>query len=261
MAINSNLNLNLKHSKRSSIALYLYVLQNAGCSEDNRMSMAMRNQQWKPSAIAPSLRKRRFFTAFLSVAALVMASIAPYCAGRHTMSTAEIQTVHLDIPDKGWDPDRPDPTVGWCAEACIQMAMAYYGKQVSQKQANAAGKPSHADLWMDDIDRALDNLGVAYQRWDDSETELSSYIFWIQRQLGMKYPVICGIKIYPDTHPNWFLDHFVVAVGFDREGLILNTNIEGQRRVSYRQLSSFNSGYSFKSTYNHYFGRAITGLR
>lgn len=59
------------------------------------------------------------------------------------------------------------------------------------------------------------------------------------------------------------MDHLVLAVGFDENGLILNTqtDCDGQQNVSYEQLASQNDGYSFESSQNRYFGRAITGLK
>jgi hypothetical protein len=77
------------------------------------------------------------------------------------------------------------------------------------------------------------------------------------------YPVICGTKIYPIEQPRWYVDHFVLAVGFKQSGLILNTQLDGdgQLTVSYGQLASRNEGYAFANSKNRYFGGAITGLR
>ena len=44
--------------------------------------------------------------------------------GSLSFGEEELVDVYLAIPDRAWDPTRPDKNVGWCAEACIQMAMA-----------------------------------------------------------------------------------------------------------------------------------------
>lgn len=172
-------------------------------------------------------------------------------------------SVNLGIPDRAWDQTRPDSSVGWCAEASIQMAMAYYGKEVSQHTINRAGNPDHEDLYVYDIDEALKTLGVSYAEWNESDPDVSHFIVWIIDQVGQGYPVLCGIKIYPDEHPDWYLDHFVIAVGFDHENLLVNTQIDfdGQQRISHLQLSSTNEGYSFANSQKHYFGRSIKGIR
>jgi hypothetical protein len=170
--------------------------------------------------------------------------------------------VLLDIPDRAWDPTRPDLSVGWCAEACIQMALAYYGVDVSQFEINQAGNPDHPDLYAYEIDTALEALAIEYAVWDSENPSLDAFIRWIKAHLLAGHPVLCGVKIYPDEHPDWALDHFVLAVGFNQEGLILNTqlDLDGQVLVPTKQLQSRYPGYSFDSHWHEYFGRAITGI-
>ncbi len=174
----------------------------------------------------------------------------------------ELVGVDLAIPGRVWDPSRPDKSVGWCAEACVQMAMAYYGVEVSQAAINRAGRPDHPDLYLHDIDEALDTLGVCYKAWDESVTDVSDFVAWIKDQLAAGYPVLCGVKIYPDEQPDWSLDHFVLAVGYDQEGLILNTqlDLDGQVVIAYLQLASRKCSYAFENRFHNYHAWAITGL-
>ncbi len=74
--------------------------------------------------------------------------------------------------------------------------------------------------------------------------------------------MLCGVKIYPDEHPDWSLDHFVLAVGYDEEGLVLNTqlDLDGQVVIAYSQLASRGRGYAFENRFRSYYARAITGL-
>jgi hypothetical protein len=185
------------------------------------------------------------------------------CATDQHRYDAAMDPVNLVIPDRQWDPKRPDPSVGWCAETCIQMAIGYYGQEVSQKQINQAGAPRHPDLYAYDIDNALNALGVSFICFDESNSDLSAFIVWIRDNLRCGGPVICGCKLYPDEHPDWNLDHFVLVVGCNAEGLLLNTQLDmgGQLLVPYGRLASNRSRYSFKNRRERFFGRAITGLR
>jgi hypothetical protein len=143
------------------------------------------------------------------------------------------------------------------------MAMAYFGKEVSQKTINEAAGPDIPGINETDVDTALTTLGVTFTSWPDSDQDMDGFIDWIKDELCKGHPVICGTKIYPDEHPDWYVDHLVLAVGFDEDGLILNTqtNCDGQQNISYDQLASQDEGYSFKSNQKQYFGRAITGLK
>ncbi|MFP4415756.1 MAG: C39 family peptidase [Chitinivibrionales bacterium] len=172
----------------------------------------------------------------------------------------ENMIVDLNIKDRDWDPKRPNKRVGWCAEACIQMAMGYYGVEITQKEVNKAGSPRHADLYMDDIDEALKNLSVHFVAWDYNIRNLDEFIVWIKSMLERGYPVISGVKIYPDKYRRWFLDHFVLVVGYSKEGLLINTNIKGQQLISYSQLKSYNRGFAIKNRHDRYYARAIIGL-
>jgi hypothetical protein len=167
--------------------------------------------------------------------------------------------VNLGIADRAWAPGHDD--VGWCGETCIQMAMAYYGREVSQDEINrAAGSPS--DITETDLDIALGALGVSYEAWPDSNGNVNQFIEWIKSQLAAGRPVICGTKIYPDENPDWYVDHFVLAVGYGEGGLLLNTQLDcdGQQWVSYEQLMSWDEGYSFLNDQDRCFGRSITGV-
>jgi len=171
--------------------------------------------------------------------------------------------VNLHIPDVAWDPKKADLEAGWCGEACIQMALAYYGKQVPQDVIHRAGYPSTSDLQDNDMDRALRNSGLLFRRYAENSNDPQSFLTWIQTQLHSGYPVICGCKIYPTDHPDWELDHFVLVTGYHSKGLLLNTQLDcdGQILVTYKQLDSLNAGYSFKSPGNRYWGRVITGIK
>ena len=173
------------------------------------------------------------------------------------------EEVLLDIPDRAWDPERDDNDEGWCGETCVQMAMAYFGVEVTQQEINEAAEDRTPGLVEENIDQAMDALGVAYEVWDEESRDMDAFLHWIRTAIRRGQPVLAGVKFLPDEHPDWLVDHFVLIVGYDPEGLIMNTqlDVDGQIRVSYAQLESDDQGYSFMSGYGTFFARAITGVR
>jgi len=175
-----------------------------------------------------------------------------YCTGKE---------VDLKIPDRDEDENAPDE--GWCGETSIQMALGYFGKNISQSEIHLACKPTHPDLWEEDISPALDALGVNYVTWDMNNKDLNAFMTWIGEQLQAGYPLLLGVKIYPDES-GWDNDHFVLVVGCDIEGLIINTNNagEGQVYTTYEELTkNFEDSYSLINNENSHYGWAIQGLR
>lgn len=202
----------------------------------------------------------RFARFSIALATGLLAATAPLVAGcgDDGGSGAKAASVNLGIPDRAWAPGHDD--VGWCGETCIQMALGHYGREISQEQINqAAGSP--ADITEIDMDRALKALGVTSETWNESNRDVDQFIAWVRSQVSAGRPVICGTKIYPDENPSWYVDHFVLAVGFGETGLLLNTQLDcdGQQLISDEQLASQEEGYAFQNSQRRYFGRAIAG--
>jgi hypothetical protein len=200
-------------------------------------------------------RRAKVFFATLAIA-LVTIILVPKSSHHRGLP----RFVNLQIPDQGWDPQRPDTSVGWCAEASIQMAVRFYGDTVSQIDINRAGKPDHHDPYEYNIDPALHALGVSSDKWQGSDGDVQHFIDWIRREVAARHPVLCGFKAHPDGNPNWDFDHFMLVVGYTPRGLVVNTTTNGQRFITYRQLRSRHRGYSFRNSSNFYLGRAITGV-
>lgn len=168
--------------------------------------------------------------------------------------------INLDIEDVGWAEDRPDLNVGWSGEAAIQMAAGHYENQLTQHAVNAAGQSQYPDLHTEDIGTALTSLSLSYEDWTEANPSLNDFIDWIRVQVRNRYPVVCGVKIYPDEHPGQYLDQFVLVVGFTTDSLIINTTTLQQQTITHSRLKEMNSGYSFNNTYHHYVGYAVTGV-
>jgi len=163
----------------------------------------------------------------------------------------------LEIADTGQEPRRPES--GWCGEAAIQMALSYYGAYASQQAINRAGKPVHADLYEEDIPRAMTNVGLGSSAWNGDG--LDAFLTWIRSQLAAGHPVLLGAKIYPTAHPEWAVDHFVLAVGYTGDALTYNTTWGRQETRTFALLSTKDKGLSFANRSGTYFGYAITGMK
>ncbi len=162
-------------------------------------------------------------------------------------TSCDEEGMNLYIQDRDEDPEAPKE--GWCGETCIQMALQYYGKNISQREINEAGHSVNPDLRGNDIPIALDNLGVNYNLWDEDNPDLEAFIAWLKSQLEEGYPVLVGVKIYPDKHPYWSADHFVLVVGCNSEGILINSNNAGKGQIwlSYRDLETISNYGSVKS--------------
>jgi hypothetical protein len=153
------------------------------------------------------------------------------------------------------------PPEGWCGEVAIQEALLYYGAYYPQEQINEAGRPVHPDLYSNEIPRALRALGVEYRMWPWGPAEPGDFLQWVRNQIAAGSPVLAGVKIYPTNHEDWGLDHFVLAVGFEQDALVLNTTWGFRYTRTERQLRSTQEGFSFANKSNSFYGISIKGPR
>jgi hypothetical protein len=172
--------------------------------------------------------------------------------------TSSPEKVLLAIAPRGHAPEHPPE--GWCGEAAVQMALLYHGAYVPQKQINAAGRPQHPDLYSHEIPAALQNLGVEFRMPRAESRNFPAFLAWMKRQIGQMVPVLIGVKIYPTQHPEWGLDHFMLAVGATKDSLIYNTTWDKQEARSESLLFSTEPGFSFRNSQNAYYGIAIAGI-
>jgi len=130
-------------------------------------------------------------------------------------------------------PDRPQhassPPSGWCGETAIQEALLHYGVWAPQSLVHAAGKSKHPDLYADELPTALAALGVQYTKYAPKKAGYAPFREWVASAIDGGAPVIAGVKLLPTQHPDWGLDHFVLAVGHDKDRLLLNTTWGEQR--------------------------------
>ena len=166
--------------------------------------------------------------------------------------------VLLNIAARNQSPQ--SPRAGWCGETAIQEALLFHGAFFPQRNINRAGKPSHPDLYASDIPRALKGLRVDFVRYSWAVKGFSKFHAWLKKQLGRGEPVLAGMKIHPTAHPSWGLDHFVLAVGYDSEGVTVNTTWGRRATRTLKQMTSRAKGLSFKNRYDRFYGLRIRGF-
>ncbi len=168
-------------------------------------------------------------------------------------------TVALPIADRGWEAGAP--LEGWCGEASIQMAALHFGTLLPQAEINRLGRPAHPDLWEDDLPTALKAIGLRFETGPKKHP--AKLLSWTVTRLRAGHPVILGLKMVPTAHPEWEVDHIVLAVGFSPSGLLINTNMApGQVTAAWSGLRSTRGSkrLSLVNEAGSVVGLAITGF-
>jgi hypothetical protein len=127
----------------------------------------------------------------------------------------------LSIAARAQAPESPPS--GWCGETAIQEGLLYLGVWATQKKINALGRPAHPDLYSNEIPAALSALGVKYTMYSGA-TGYAPFARWVRAAVDEGVPVLAGVKILPTQHPEWGLDHFVLAVGYSPSNVSLLVN-------------------------------------
>ena len=157
----------------------------------------------------------------------------------------------LDPPKDSWYVKEGD-----CGEACLWTVCNYLSKNLSEEQINAvAGSPGRG-VHSDEIITILKKLKIRHNDISEMTSIPSSFL---RKKVvgGIKKgnPVLLGFKIYPDEHPEWACDHFVLVVGCNEknEELIYNSN-NSRQRISLEKLLNTDHGYSIISKSKFVFG-------
>jgi len=184
--------------------------------------------------------------------------------------------VKLDIDNVRFDIYRAAPhnAGGFCGETTIQMGALYYGMYFPQEYVNEVGTPNKIDLHAADVSLAMTNINMNFGKYMDDfgDNELPDgeglyngydvYFEWMREQLDNNLPVFVGVKRSPDIHPNWFVDHFVLLIGYSDTSFQFDSNTEeGQIKFSYDILTrNKHRGYTFKNHNNRRFAYSIIGM-
>jgi len=63
--------------------------------------------------------------------------------------------------------------------------------------------------------------------------------------------MIIGVKSYPTQNSQWFVDHFVLVVGYnERTDELIFNDFNKRKRISVKKLMDSSPGYSFVSDHN-----------
>jgi len=165
--------------------------------------------------------------------------------------------VLLDIPPR--DYEQPDS----CGEVCVQEALLYYGRELSQLQINQAGGGDGViGLWSSGIEKALDNLHAGYNSWRLTSPDYSEYIGMLKSKLDQGHPILVGVKLNPSSHPDWFCDHFILLIGYDSDSFIFNSPSARSQRsfIQFRDGDAPDgTGLTLTNPYGYFFGVEFTG--
>jgi hypothetical protein len=189
------------------------------------------------------VRRARALAALMAIPLLAAPSFA-----------ASAPEVTLAIPDR--PQAKESPASGWCGETAIQEALMHYGAWVPQKTIHDAGKPLHPDLYSPEMPVALAGLGVTFESYQTAKTSVpGGYAGYVRAAIDAGDPVIAGVKILPTEHPEWGLDHFVLAVGYGPKGLLVNTTWNEQQWVG----DGVKKGISFERAFFALRVRGVAG--
>ena len=121
-----------------------------------------------------------------------------------------------------------------------------------QRLINAAGRPVHPDLYSPEIPVALGALGVRHTFYAGARG-YEPFAKWVRAAIDEGVPVFAGVKLLPTQHPEWGLDHFVLAVGHGPKGILVNTTWGSQKWID----ATATTGISLERAF---YGIRLTGL-
>ena len=145
---------------------------------------------------------------------------------------------------------------GSCGEACLFTVFKIQEKAVSQKEINVSGGNPGRGLHGSELFLALNNNDIKYK--NISLTIIRDYSEYLNKVIIPAIlndnPVLLGVKIYPDEHPEWSSDHFILLIGYNSitDEIIYNSNDE-RDRIPARKLLNKKRGYSIVDKYKDIF--------
>ncbi|OGI69514.1 hypothetical protein A3A09_00210 [Candidatus Nomurabacteria bacterium RIFCSPLOWO2_01_FULL_42_20] len=144
---------------------------------------------------------------------------------------------------------------GGCGEDCLSTVFRMQEKAMSQKEINESVRNPGRGLHGNEIIKALEKNDITYKDISIITRRYSEYLNKvIIPAILNNNPVLLGVKIYPDEHPEWTADHFILLVGYNSitNELIYNSNNE-RERISVQKLLNNERGYSIVNKYEKIF--------
>jgi len=167
----------------------------------------------------------------------------------YVIPNSDPPTEHFKIPE------------GNCGEACLFTVFRMQGKTMPQKKINASGTIYNRGLHGSEIKRVVQKKNIIHKDISLTVLNYSEYLReTIIPTILSGNPVLLGVKIYPDTHPEWSADHFILLVGYDANAdeIIYNTG-HLRRKISVNKLLNKEDGYSIVNKYKRIYAIQFAG--
>lgn len=150
---------------------------------------------------------------------------------------------------------------GSCAENCLWTIMNSLDRSKTQLEINLSGTKSGRGIHSGELMQFIKKFNIGftkhYQSVDSSDSLITSqrykdYIYnKVVKNVKEGYPMIIGVKSYPTQNPQWFLDHFVLVVGYnERTDELIFNDLNKRKRISVKKLLDSLPGYSFVNVHN-----------
>ena len=158
---------------------------------------------------------------------------------------------------------------GSCGENCLWTICDAKGINVTQLELTFAGADTARGLHSDELFTVMDKYDIGYidltrslNASDSVSTALryKEYLYdTVINTVKKGNPVLIGIKVYPTDFPQWFVDHFVLVVGYNKktDELIFN-DFNKRKRLNADKLLNKKDGYSFLNKWNWGFAIEFT---
>jgi len=165
----------------------------------------------------------------------------------------------FDFKIKNLDPPSESYTIkeGNCGEAVLWTICQYFGKQLSQQQINYIGGNPGRGLHGGEVIWVLDSLKIPFNKREKADT-WENTVDTLRNIIMRGNPIIVGVKLYPDLHPEWYCDHFILFTGTNTLNKVFYYNsVSNSYSITYAKLCDTSNGPSLVNKFNVLFALEI----
>lgn len=140
---------------------------------------------------------------------------------------------------------------GNCGESILWTICQLYGMNYTQDEINKIGGDPGRGLYGGEVVKVLDSLKIQYNDIEKAAT-WESTVDTLKNIIIRGNPIIVGVKIYPDTHPQWYCDHFILFTGTNTmtKEFYYNSVSMCCYSITYEKLCNTKNGYSLVNKHN-----------
>jgi hypothetical protein len=175
------------------------------------------------------------------------------CITNNGVENDKSKSTEYIIPNLSPPPIYFEIPEGSCGEACLWTILQASGRTVSQEEINIAGGNPGRGLYWKDLFIVLNRYNIKHRNISKYTTDYHDFLYnEIIERIKIGHPILLGVKIYPDEHPEWSGDHFILVVGYNSENdeIIYNTNTY-RKRIEAEKLLNTSPGYSLINRHNY----------